>query len=518
MKEDSKFAERTSLNLITEILCVALTTVIGLVMVPYYIDQLGKAAYAVVPLAGSVSSYMIIVANCFSNAINRFFVIALRKDDSTDFNRVYSSSMRLMLLIAIVMFPVTAVCAYYTPVVFDVPDDAYDSVRILFLCSFWSSILLNFGTTFNNSMVVFNKTYVINAMRSMYLGLQIILTIASFFIFGARLEYIGYAYMIGVTAYVVFSYVVMKRGFPDLKYDGRLADADCMKDIGTTAFWTAVVRIGNLMFLQASLILSNLFLGAEEEAGFSLVVSLVSMVGTACNAVTNVFYPFYYKYYADGDRDGFRGMAVLGIKVLSLVVAMPLGYVCIFSPEVFTFWVGDEFVYLSDCVWVMFILLLFNAVAGVLETIPTIMLKVNQAAAITMATGVFNIVLAIVLLNVTDWGILSIAVAYLVAMFLRNGLIFPVFIARIMGHGSLTFLMPMLAGYVVFLFALGYDCLFSVFWDVQGTFISLFASFMVMFCLFIFMVFRFLLTKHDKEMLSQALPAKASRLFIRLFC
>ena len=32
MKEDSKFAERTTLNLTTEILCVVLTTVIGLVM------------------------------------------------------------------------------------------------------------------------------------------------------------------------------------------------------------------------------------------------------------------------------------------------------------------------------------------------------------------------------------------------------------------------------------------------------------------------------------------------------
>ena len=129
MKDDAKFAERTTLNLSTEIMCVILTTVIGLVMVPYYIDQLGMAAYAVVPLAVSVSSYMIIVANSFSNAINRFFVQALRKDDVNEANRTYSTSLRLMIWIALVMLPVTAVISYYTPDIFDVPEDAYDSVR-----------------------------------------------------------------------------------------------------------------------------------------------------------------------------------------------------------------------------------------------------------------------------------------------------------------------------------------------------------------------------------------------------
>ena len=517
MKDDAKFAERTTLNLSTEIMCVILTTVIGLVMVPYYIDQLGMAAYAVVPLAISVSSYMIIVANSFSNAINRFFVQALRKDDVDEANRTYSTSLRLMIWIALVMLPVTAVISYYTPDIFDVPEDAYDSVRVLFLCEFWSSIFLNFGTCFNNSMVVHNKTYVINSIRSAYLLIEIVGTVVMFTVLGASLEYIGYSYLIGIAVYVLASYIVMKRGFPELRYRRKDADLGYMADIGRLALWSAIVRIGNLMFLQASLIICNIMLGSETQGGFSLVVSMVSMIGTACNAFTNVFYPFYHKYYSDRDYDNMVAIAVLGIKALSLLMAMPLAYVCIFSPEIFTFWVGGEFVYLEDTVWVMFVLLIFNCVAGIIETIPTILLKVRQAAEITIITGAINIVLAILFVHYTDWGILGIAAAYTIAMFIRNGIVLPIFVSKILGYKVMTFIWPMLFGFVAFLVGLAYCYGFSLVWDVEGTFLSILITFMILFVIYGFIAFRFCLRKTEKEMLEQAMPSKLSSVFAKLF-
>ena len=516
MEEDPKFARRTTLNLVTEILCVVLTTVIGLVMVPYYIDQLGMSAYAVVPLATSVSSYMIIVANCFGNAINRFFIVALEKDGGKDANTTYSTSLRLMFGIAVVLLPVTAVISYFCPMIFNVPDNSYDSVRILFLCEFWCSILLNFGTCFNNVMYVFNKTYVINTIRSTYLLAQIVFTILLFLAFGPRLEYIGYSYMIGIAMYVLFSYLVMKRSFPELHYDGKAADRAMAADIGRLALWAAIVKIGNLMFLQASLILTNLFLGSETQGGFSLVVSMVSMIGTACNAITNIFSPFYYRYFSERKMGDMVSVALLGIKVLSIAIALPLAYVCIFSPEIFTFWVGGEYVYLEDTVWVMFILLMFNAVCGVIDMIPTVMLKVAQAAMITAVTGLLNIVLAVFFLNFTDWGILGVAAAYTIAMTLRNGIILPIFIARIVGEGHFVFVKPMAWGYLVFLLALAVCYGLSLVWDVQGTFLSLLASALVLYVPFTLLALRFGLRRNEKDMLAMSMPEKMSKVLIKL--
>lgn len=518
MNGDGKFAERTTLNLSTEIMCVVLTTVIGLVMVPYYIDRLGIAAYAVVPLAVSVSSYMIIIANSFSNAINRFFVQALRNGDRDVEIRTYSTSLRLMFLISVVLLPVTAAVSYFTPDIFNVPSGEYTSVRILFLCEFWSAIFLNFGTCFNNSLVAYNKTYVINTIRSSQLALQILGVVIFFAVFVPSLEQIGYAYVVSIAVYVGASYAVMKREFPELHYVAGAVDRSHMKEIGALALWSAVVRIGNLLFLQASLILTNLFLGAETEGGFSLVVSMVTMVGTACTAVTNIFYPFYHKFYADKDRQSFIGIAVLGIRTLSLIVAMPLAYVCIFSPEIFTFWVGGEYVYLKDTVWVMFILLTFYATVGVIDTIPTILLKVRVAAKITIALGILNIVLALIFLNTTDWGILGVAAAYTISMFIRNGIVFPLFISKSVNCSPFEFIKPMFRGFAVFLIGLGYCYIFSLFWDVQGNIVSVLLSFAVMFVIFVYLALRFGLTRKEKSMLEGAMPQKLSSVFGKIFC
>lgn len=518
MSGDSRFAQRTTLNLTTEILCVVLTTVIGLVMVPYYIGQLGMAAYAVVPLASSASSYMIIVANSFSNAINRSLVVALEKKGEKEANKVYSTAMMLMVVIAAVLIPVTAVVAFFTPQIFNVPSDSYDSVRILFLCEFWASIFLNFGTCFNTTMMVYNKTYIVNGIRSSLLLIQIFGTVGTFMVFGPKLEFIGYSYMAGILAYLVLSYVAMKKGFPYLHFDRKESDRSEMVGIGKLAIWSALVRIGNLMFLQASLIICNILLGSEIEGEFSLVVSMVSMVGTACTAFTNIFTPFYYRFYSENDLGSLVNIARLGIKFLSLLMAMPLAYVCVFSPEIFEFWVGGQYVHLKDAVWVMFILLIFNSVSGVIDVIPTIMLKVNQAALITGITGAFNIIISILFVLYADWGILGIAAGYAVSMFIRNGVVFPIFVSRIVNEKWHGFFLPMVKGFVYFLVGVGYVYAFSYVWDVQGTLFSLAISFIAMFLIFALPMFRIVLNKEERLALSQAMPSSMAKVFVKLFC
>jgi len=55
MAEDSKFWERTSLNATINIVRTVVTALIGVLMVPYYIDTLGIATYGLIPLATAMS-------------------------------------------------------------------------------------------------------------------------------------------------------------------------------------------------------------------------------------------------------------------------------------------------------------------------------------------------------------------------------------------------------------------------------------------------------------------------------
>ena len=65
-KED--LSKRFLPNAAMNILSLAVTGIIGLLMVPYYIDSLGIAAYGIVPVALSMTGYVTIVADSIVNA------------------------------------------------------------------------------------------------------------------------------------------------------------------------------------------------------------------------------------------------------------------------------------------------------------------------------------------------------------------------------------------------------------------------------------------------------------------
>ncbi len=57
IQDDAGFSSRVSLNAVSNILRTAVVAATGLMMVPFYIGELGFGAYAVVFLATSVSLY-----------------------------------------------------------------------------------------------------------------------------------------------------------------------------------------------------------------------------------------------------------------------------------------------------------------------------------------------------------------------------------------------------------------------------------------------------------------------------
>ena len=62
-QSSDKFTSKVSLNMVTNVVRTVLMAVIGLLMVPYYIGEFGLAAYAILPLATSLTSYFISIAD-----------------------------------------------------------------------------------------------------------------------------------------------------------------------------------------------------------------------------------------------------------------------------------------------------------------------------------------------------------------------------------------------------------------------------------------------------------------------
>lgn len=515
-ESESEFSKRTLSNLVTELVYVVIAAVIGLLMVPYYIGELGMVAYAIVPLATSVTSYVMIVADAFCLSVNRFLVVSLERETQKEVGRIFSTSLFSVLRIVAIVLPVMAVLAYLSPMLFDTPVGADLSVRLLFMSVLSAALVVAVGSCFNNVLIARNKIYSINLARISYLLIQIGLIIAMFSFGTPRLEYIGYSYLVAAASYFLISYVLMKRDYPWLKVSLSERDPACLREIDRLSIWSIVNRVGNLMSIQASLIVANMCLGAYDQGSLSLVVSLVSMIGTACMAITNVFNPFLYRYFACEDTDSMVSVGRMGMRFLSVLIAMPLAFVCVFSPELFTAWVGEEYVFLSDIVWVMFVFLTMQSTLSIVEVVPTITLKVGGMAMITLGFGLLNVLLSISFCLFTDWGLMGVAVAWAIAMTLRSCIVAPMYVSWSMGVGRYTFLSPQLIGLALFIGSAIVMEVVSMFAVMPDSLMSIMAVFLVMYSVYGLVALRLVFRGDSKRELLRMMPDRVAGIVDRL--
>ena len=513
---DPEFSKRAMSNLITEVLYVVIAAVIGLVMVPYYIDELGMVAYAIVPLATSVTSYVMIIADSFCSSVNRFLVVSLERGSEDEVRTIFSTSMFSILRIVLIVMPIMAILAYLSPMIFDAPDSSFWAVRSLFLMILWSALIVAVGSCFNNALIAKNKIYSINIARISYLVLQVGFIVLLFSFGTPKLEYIGLAYLISSLFYLVVSYVLMKLDFPWLGISLRSRDPAYLRDIDRLSVWSIVNRVGSLLFLQASLIMTNLFLGAYDEGSFSLVVSLVSMISTACMAIANVFNPFLFRYYSLDDTDSMVDTGRMGMRFLSLLLAMPLAFICMFSQELLTAWVGPEYVFLDDVIWVMFMFLTMQSSMSILDVVPTITLRIKGMALITVGFGILNLILATLFCLFTDWGLMGVAVAWAISMTLRGCVAYPIYISWTMGTDRRSFFGPQFVGAILFIVSVFMMYVLSMVITMPTSLISIILIFIVIYVVYLLISMRFVFRGKDKEMLLTFMPDRISELIARI--
>lgn len=512
---EADFSKRTMSNLITEVVYVILAAAIGLLMVPYYIGELGMSAYAVVPLATSVTSYVMIVADAFCSSVNRYFIVALKRDSREEVSVVFGTSMFSVLRICAVVMPLTALLAYLSPMFFDISGSSYGSVRLLFLMVLWAALVVAVGSCFNNALVAKNKLYSINMARISYLVVQVVLIVALFLFDTPRLEFIGLAYLLASLFYLVLSYILMRSDFPWLKLSFRVRDRTYLKEMDRLSVWSIVNRLGSLMSIQASLIVANVCLGAYSEGSFSLVTSLVSMVGTACLAITNVFNPFLFKHYASQDRPSMVNTCVTGARFLSLILAFPLAFLCVFSPEILTAWVGEEFVFLEGIIWVMVTFLMMQSVMSVLDVVPTITLDIRGMAIITVMFGALNVILAVMFCSFTDLGLMGVAVAWTVSISLRSCIAIPFYVAGTLDAQVKRFFVPQAVGLLLFAVLSVIMISVSHFLEVPSNLFVLGIVFLVSYAVYVPLAFRAVFRKDDRIRVLDLMPARLSALIGR---
>ncbi|KKG20393.1 hypothetical protein EO97_02965, partial [Methanosarcina sp. 2.H.T.1A.15] len=194
--KQQNFRTQLPKNLITNIVSFLVSLLIGVFLVPYYIDTLGVASYALVPLATSITNYVNLVIQSLNSSVSRYLTVDLQRGDFNKANIIFNTSLFGMLGISLLSLPVIIIVSYYTPVFFEVPINQRYDAYLLFLGTILSFLISTFGGVFGVSLFAYNRLDLQNILSISNLFIKVGVIVLLFSNYTPMLSHIGFANLI----------------------------------------------------------------------------------------------------------------------------------------------------------------------------------------------------------------------------------------------------------------------------------------------------------------------------------
>ncbi len=500
------FKREFSRNFTSNVVLFLIQLLVGLLIVPFYIDTLGIAAYGIVPLATSFTSYVVLILECLNGAISRFLTIHIQSSDLPGATQIFNTALVTIVGFIVLISPVALIFAWYAPDFFNVTGVERTSVIFLFVLVFFASFVSSLRSPFSAVMYAFNKIHYNNylSLTSTLLSTGIIL--ALFLTRTPSVFFIGVATFLSALVSLFLTIAYSRKVYDKIVISPSLFSKKWFTDITTLAKWFLVDQIGAMLLLQLSLILVNKGFGTATGGEYAIVLTFFNLLWAITSLITSVLSPIYYIYYARRQFESIFNLSIVSVKSIGLAMALPIGLICIFSPRLLTIWVGAEFAHLSLLVWILLVPL--TSIVSVRSLINGYAAynKVRVPAIVTIISGLLNLILAVTLPNVYDLGVIGIPLAFTIALFLRNFVFIPWYTAKVLGVAPAEFYKPTIPGTVAYfaLVIVGYPL--TVYFAASASIVDIALISGGISLVYLTIVTQFVLTGSERDLIRSILP------------
>jgi O-antigen/teichoic acid export membrane protein len=501
------FREQLPKNLFANVANFVVSIIIGIFLVPYFIGTLGIAAYGLIPLATSLTSYVTILTDSLNVAVSRFLTVDLQRQDYKKANKTFNTAIFGLSGLIILLIPVVVLLSWYAPKFFNIPTGQESEVILLFLGISAAFLIRSWSSNFTVAFFAHNRLDLLNLLNVINIVVQVSLIIASFLLFSPQLRYVGFAYLFSSIVFLCCSFVLSKRMYPHLHIAVKDFDRSRLNELTSMGAWAVVNQMGALLFLQVDLIIVNLLFGADAAGEYAVVFLWVTLIRGIAGTLSGVLTPMILTYYAKGKFEDLVRLSKSAVKGLGLLIALPIGLLCGFAPKILTFWVGPQFAHLAPLLWLLTIPLVINMSTLPLFAIYVSYNKVRVPGLVTLVMGVGNVILACSLPLLLGWGYYGVAVADAIVLTLKSSFFAPWYATKIIGIPSDTFTKSMVSGLLATLVIAGFTTVIGNMFMISSIFSLVFFC-MIISVLYLVVLWYIGFNPYEREIFSHYIPKK----------
>jgi membrane protein EpsK len=422
---------------------------VGLWQVPFllahfkaaYGNDPGIAAYGQIGVRRCITDYAVLIAFAFTSTISRFMAIRLNKDDSNGAQTYFTSAFvaifglcGLATILALLCRPFIANWAH-------APLSLANDFGLLFVLMMLSSSATALNSPFMSVPFARHRFDLINLLKIVGFGIQVAILVFLFSRHPASLVFVGTAYLLKELWSLGGATVLARKMAPWLTLSLRPFRREAVAEMARMSFWSAINRLGFLLYFSIDLIVINILLGNTACGRYAPMTQLALLLSLFAAAVANVFWPIAYEHIARNRMDQLIPHIQRTTKYMGLTLGLPVALLCGLGRPVLTVWLHDPewaafapllVILLAPAVWNFSLKHVFSITHG--------LNRVRVPALITLAGGLLNLGLSIFLVKYTSLGLYGIAVATSLALTLRNLVAMPLYAEKVIHKPAGTFL------------------------------------------------------------------------------
>ena len=266
------------------------------------LSTLGVNDYGIYQLIGGFISLFSIISNSLVAAVQRFFNIALGKEDHVAFGRIYSTGIILLALLSVILLVLAeTVGLWFIKTQLNIPSGRETATFWVYQISVLTLVVNIFRTTDNAAIIAHERMsfYAVLSIVEAILKLGIVFILS--WIGSDKL--ISYTLLfLGVTIVInVFYKVYCNRYFPYCRFS-MIWDKDLNKSMLSFSWWTLIGKGVQLGTLQGE----NFFLNHYHSVAVNAARGVASQVYNAINTFLanfqTAFKPQLVQTYVEDDK------------------------------------------------------------------------------------------------------------------------------------------------------------------------------------------------------------------------
>jgi len=407
---------------------MALSIVLAFFMMPFILHSLGDKMYGLWILLGTILAYIGYLDMGVSSAVSRFVSRAVGQNDMNEINEISNTTFVIYLFIGLITLVVTLLLVFLAGFLVKSPEDL-SIVRIL-LFVLGLNIAIGFPTRAFGGVLNANLRYEISESIMLTELLLRNLLIFIFFSLGYRIIALGIIVlstsMLSYALYLFFAFRISRY----LKLDIKFFKTKKIGEIFSYSAYTFINRLAGILISRIDALVVTIFIGLSAVAHYSIAAVMVSYLSNFIFNIVGLIGPVFSQDEGRGDMDGVKQKFLFTTKLFVYITVFIGTMMILYGKPFIIRWIGANYV---DAYPVLLTLAPCTVIAMMQAPISSVLFNISKQkflVYVTMAEGIFNLILSIIL--VKKYGLVGVALGTAIPMILIRFLIQPIYVCHVL--------------------------------------------------------------------------------------